>query len=86
MFTQQDQRLVYEYDAEQLWIEPWGLNAFRIRATKQAVMPTEQWALTQKVEPQNNVVVDIGDRESSIINGKIKAVITAAGKLLITTK
>ena len=86
MFSQQDQRLIYEYDAEQLWIEPWGPNAFRVRSTKQAVMPTEQWALTMKVEPQPNVIVEIGDKQSSITNGKIKAVITEAGKLMIYDK
>jgi alpha-D-xyloside xylohydrolase len=32
-------RLTYRYDAEKLWVEPWGDNSLRIRATKMAVMP-----------------------------------------------
>ncbi|HHV93898.1 MAG TPA: hypothetical protein GXX47_05080 [Firmicutes bacterium] len=33
MIIQQDDRLVFTYDGEKLVIEPWGLNAFRVRAT-----------------------------------------------------
>jgi alpha-D-xyloside xylohydrolase len=45
MLSGQDSRIVYKYDAEQLRVEPWGLNAVRIRATKTSSMPTENWAL-----------------------------------------
>ena len=38
-------RIVFHYDAEEMWVEPWGENAVRIRATKQAAMPKEDWAL-----------------------------------------
>ena len=34
MLSQEGNKLVYHYDAEELWIEPWGDNAVRVRATK----------------------------------------------------
>jgi alpha-D-xyloside xylohydrolase len=48
MITESNGKLVYRYDAELLWIEAWGENSFRIRATKECKMPTENWALTEK--------------------------------------
>ncbi|KAH0407745.1 hypothetical protein KCU90_g22651, partial [Aureobasidium melanogenum] len=45
MFAKQDGRLIFSYDADKLWIEPWGKNALRIRATQLNHMPSENWAL-----------------------------------------
>ena len=39
MFRKENDKLIYHYDAEKLWIEPWGENALRIRATKDNIMP-----------------------------------------------
>jgi alpha-D-xyloside xylohydrolase len=38
-FSKEQNRLLFRYDAEKLWIEPWGRNSLRIRATKMAQMP-----------------------------------------------
>lgn len=83
MFTKQDKRLVYSYDAEQLWIEPWGLNALRVRATKQAEMPSENWALQMELKAQPTATIMIEEKRASIVNGEIRAMITAAGKLTV---
>lgn len=50
MIKQEHGRLIYHYDAEELWIEPWGKNAVRVRATKNAQMPLDDWALLPKSE------------------------------------
>ncbi|KAM5354099.1 hypothetical protein ACJ41O_000749 [Fusarium nematophilum] len=83
MFSQNDNTLLYRYDAEQLWIQPWGPNALRVRATKSAKMPTEDWALLQPVpvEPK----VSISDSSAEIVNGSIQAHISGHGKLTIRT-
>ena len=83
MFSQEHQRLIFTYDAEQLWLEPWGRNALRVRSTKQAQMPSENWALQMEVGPHSDVTVAIEGKQASITNGKIKAVVSAAGKLMI---
>lgn len=83
MFFKQDLRLVYRYDAEQIYIEPWGANAFRVRATKTNSMPTDNWALDIAQYVQVNTVINISDEEASIKNGKITATISKQGKIMI---
>ena len=73
-------RLVYHYDAEKLWIEPWGENSFRVRATKQAEMPKEDWAL-ERVEEKSPSQAVIEEHQASLTNGKIKVVISKYGKM-----
>lgn len=81
MLFEQDRRLVYRFDAEQVWIEPWGENALRVRATKAGCMPNEDWALQEpaSVVPQ----ISIGADTASIKCGKIKGVMSKAGKLSV---
>jgi alpha-D-xyloside xylohydrolase len=79
MFYQKDNRLIFRYDAEELWIEPWGHNAFRVRATKMSSMPREDWAL-QTPSPTTPSIT-ITTKEAKITNGKITATITKLGKL-----
>ena len=80
MLMQQENRLCYQFDAEKLWIEAWGPNGLRIRATKEAHMPQENWAL-QKVESRGEITLT--EKEGRIRNGKITAVLSAGGKLMI---
>jgi alpha-D-xyloside xylohydrolase len=54
-FSQEGKRLIYRYDAEQLWVEPWGPNSFRVRATQLPEMPVQDWSML----PQPDVAVDI---------------------------
>lgn len=72
--------LQYHYDAEEVWIEPWGANSFRVRAAKMAHMPEERWALQEEVPPSQSQI-HIEEGQAAISNGKIKAVITKYGKL-----
>jgi alpha-D-xyloside xylohydrolase len=81
MLSHKDNRLVFRYDAEQLWIEPWGPNAFRVRATKMSTMPTENWALQESEE--STAQVTITEQEGTIFNGKIKATISKRGKIMV---
>lgn len=81
MFIKKDNYLVYRYDAEQLWIQPWGKDAFRIRATKMSAMPTEDWALQEPAATTPEMT--ISDKEATIVNGKIRAVISKRGKIMI---
>lgn len=79
-FYRKENCLVYMYDSQQLWVEPWGENSLRVRATKQAKMPTEQWALMTPRHTEVNILPE-EDGGASIQNGKLKAVISASGKL-----
>lgn len=81
MFEISDQRLIYRYDAEQVWIEPWGEHALRIRAAKEAVMPTEDWAL--RFRPESKAEIKLLSNKAQIINGNIRAEVTSGGKIMI---
>ena len=81
MFNKQNNRLIYTYDAEKLWIEPWGENSLRVRSTKEASMPLNDWAL---LSPSHNLaVIDIQKEMATIKNGNITASISKGGHLRI---
>ncbi len=89
-------RIVFHYDAEEMWVEPWGENAVRIRATKQAAMPKEDWALL----PLGGAVGDgmenaaalgedgrhwsrMGEGGAKLRNGKVEVHVTNGGKVTV---
>ena len=82
MLSHKDNRVVFRYDAEELWIEPWGVDALRIRATKTSSMPTEDWAL--QIPEKKVAEVTISQDEATIINGKIRATISKRGKIIVS--
>jgi alpha-D-xyloside xylohydrolase len=81
MLSSKDGRVVYTYDSEQVWLEAWGHDAIRVRATKTSSMPTENWALLEPSE--NKAEIDVSDASATLVNGKIKATITKRGKITI---
>jgi alpha-D-xyloside xylohydrolase len=81
MFTKVDNKLIFHYDAEELWIEPWGKNALRIRASKSEAMSEENWALLNVTREEASI--ELKDDSAIIQNGKVKAVVTKFGKIMI---
>jgi alpha-D-xyloside xylohydrolase len=81
MLWQEKNRLIREYDSEIVWIEPWGENSLRVRASKMGhmPMPEEEWALLQPAKTSPKISVNA--QFATITNGKIKAIVTAAGKI-----
>lgn len=91
MLYDEDGRLVYRYDAEELWVEPWGPNAFRVRCTQLNKMPSEDWALSQddslRQSPgwaKGKAAVSIDGQSASIAHGKIRATVSSRGKLTVS--
>lgn len=81
MLDVREQKLVFRYDAEEVWIEPWGVNALRVRATKEHKMPEENWALHERGEAACEITYT--EQGARIVNGKIRAEITKLGKIMI---
>lgn len=79
MLTQKENRIVFRYDAEEVWIEPWGENSVRVRATKNARMPEENWALLRPAEGSCEICV--GEEGADLVNGKLRVHITTGGKI-----
>ena len=88
MIKQEHGRLIYHYDAEELWIEPWGKNEVRVRATKNAQMPLDDWALLPKSENdleegEKEIRIRVTEAGGELINGKLKVFLTQGGKITI---
>ncbi len=54
---QENNKLIIAEGLSEVWIEPWGMNGLRVRMTKEAVMDTKDWALTEKVEDCKGTIV-----------------------------
>lgn len=80
MLFKDGSRLCYKFDAEILWIEPWGDNALRVRATK-STMPTEDWALLAPTPVETKITVS--QEQGEIVNGQIRGLVSRGGKLSI---
>jgi alpha-D-xyloside xylohydrolase len=71
--------LVYENDGEKIRIEAWGRDALRVRVTCNAEFDDECWALLESVAERG--MISLGEGESSITNGKIRATVNALGRI-----
>ncbi|KXH56741.1 alpha-xylosidase [Colletotrichum salicis] len=83
MIHQKDGLLVYQFDGEKVCIQPWGPDAFRVRATKAHVMPSEAWALEEEPEQVRTDISFAEDGSASIRNRQAKAVVSKRGKITI---
>ena len=79
MLEKRKNRLIYKYDAECVWIEAWGEDALRVRASQEMEMPQNDWALTMQVA--HDCEIEIKGSEAVIRNGKIRASISKYGKI-----
>lgn len=79
MLDIRDNKLVYRYDAEEVWIEAWGPDGLRVRGTKESRMPEEDWALICKGKAEAEL--SYTEQGARIVNGKIRAEITKLGKI-----
>ena len=78
-FERNGNALCYRYGAERLRIEPWGENALRVRAWKQAEPDPQDWALLPQADC--DPVIQVREDGGSIVNGKIRAELNLIGKL-----
>lgn len=83
MFLKERDRLIRKFDNETIWIESWGDNSLRVRATLLPEMPDNKWALLDRQEKENdNLKIEIKNNEASIKNGNISATFTSRGTII----
>ena len=83
MFLKERDRLIRKFDNETVWIEPWGDNSLRVRATLLPEMPDNKWALLDRQEKENdNLKIEIKNNEALIKNGNISATFTSRGTII----
>ncbi len=79
MLRKENNRLIFHYDAEEMWIEPWGADAVRVRATKNCEMPDENWAL---LKPEDSACsITVSEDGADLVNGRLKVHVTGRGKI-----
>jgi len=79
IFSAQGNSLVLRRDKELVILEPWGPDCLRFRSTPSQQMQEENWNLR---EPSNVAcTLEIGEKESKIINGNLTATINDQGKV-----
>lgn len=79
-FSYDGEKLIYYYDCETVWIEPWGKDSVRVRSTKMAEMPILDWELLPP--SKTDVLIEKNDDESvSLINGKLTVNVSKRGKI-----
>ena len=83
VFEKQGNALCIRRQAEQLLIEPWGKNAFRLRGTKSFAFTGNTWALTEPLseEDRQAVIQTQGDESAEIANGRLTIRSNGAGVL-----
>ena len=81
MFVKQGNALLRRA-GEQLLIEPWGKDAFRVRASVQSWRENENWGLLPA--PECETEINITDDGASITNGRLTAHVTNEGRVSFT--
>jgi len=89
-FRNEQGALCFTRQGEQVRIEAWGKDSFRVRASMHQEFTGQAWALTEEAEkPQTEISIEekerqmydftFTDRSATIVNGRIKAVVNNAG-------
>jgi len=76
-FSQQGQTLIWQRDGETVWIQPWGADSVRVRATRSAEMRETDWALLPPAAVE--VDIELRDEEASLRNGLLLVTIAHTG-------
>lgn len=74
-------KVIYRFDAEEVWIQPWGKNGFRIRSTKNSSMPSDNWALNERKEEQCEITYL--SEGIQMRNGKARLDLSNGGKITV---
>lgn len=81
VFQIEGNRLFRRYDGETLCVEPWGRNGIRVRAVKMGIpLEDNDFALSQETE--HNAEIKVDGECAAVLNGKLRAEVTASGKLV----
>lgn len=76
--------LLMKHQGEMLLIEPWGMNAFRVRATRYPDFTGNDYALEEEIpreKRQAEVSIGEGGCSAEITNGRLKIAVNPSGVL-----
>jgi alpha-D-xyloside xylohydrolase len=76
-FSRDGSRLVWRWKEQTLWVEPWGADTIRVRATVLPEMPLRDWSLRPANPTTANIVIADDAPSASLVNGGLTAVVNA---------
>ncbi|GAH61049.1 unnamed protein product, partial [marine sediment metagenome] len=74
-FTEFPNRLQWENEGELFWIDPFGKDALRFRASRSLRISEENWNLLP--QPETQLDISISEKKAVVTNGKIRVEIEA---------
>jgi alpha-D-xyloside xylohydrolase len=74
-FEQTGARLVWRFKEQTLWVEPWGKDSMRVRATALPEMPLRDWSLLAPKKSSHRV--SLGRDFARVVSGKLTAIVEA---------
>ncbi len=80
-FRQENQRLIWEREGELAWIEPYGLDAIRFRASKSLHISEEEWG-GLLLPPAAPAAIDITENRAVLTCGRTSCEILADGSIV----
>lgn len=78
-FSRDGNRLVWRWKEQTLWVEPWGPDCIRIRATTLAEMPLRDWSLIAPKPASPEITTDA--TSARLINGRLTATVDEKGRV-----
>lgn len=78
-FHRDGNRLVWTERGQTVWIEAWGRDSLRVRASVLAEMPELDWSLLPPGE--TDVEIELGEKCARISNGRLAATIDRKGRV-----
>lgn len=73
-------RIVWQQRHQTLWVEPWGADSIRVRATMNASMPEADWSLLPPT-PAPAEIAPAADGGTRLVNGRITAEMDRHGRI-----
>lgn len=79
LFTRDGHRLVWRWKDQTLWVEPWGPDCIRVRATGLPEMPERDWSLLKARPASPKITIEKGS--ARMVNGRLIATVDAKGRV-----
>ena len=83
--SKESHRLVWEYDHQSLWVEPWGENGLRVRGNVLGRLDESRPGALENAGPTRAVIRTNAD-EGSITNGHLTATLHDRGRITFTNQ
>jgi alpha-D-xyloside xylohydrolase len=79
IFNRDGNRLTWRWKEQTLWVEPWGSDCIRVRATVLPEMPERDWSLLKARPASPKVTIEEGN--ARMVNGRLTATVDAKGRM-----